>query len=76
VRWRLTFFVKCRLTGGTLKARYFSTVWRCIPRVRAIWAFFVPFFERAWMDSKSSCVCSLVRFFEASRSRRRFVSHL
>ena len=70
----LTFFVKWRLSGGVLKARYFSTVWRCIPSSLATWAFFMPFFERAWMDSKSFRVCSFVRSFEASRSRRRFVS--
>ena len=70
----LTFFVKCRLCGGVSKARYFSTVWRCILRVRAIRAFLMPFFESAWMDRKSSRVCSLVRSFEASRSGRRFVS--
>ena len=29
----LTFFVKWRLWGGVSKARYFSTVWRCIPSV-------------------------------------------
>jgi hypothetical protein len=46
----LTFLVKWRLWGGVLKARYFSTVWRCIPRVLAICAFFVPFFERVWME--------------------------
>ncbi len=39
--------------GGVLKARYFSTVWRCIPSSLATWAFFMPFFERAWMDRKS-----------------------
>ena len=55
-----TSFVKCRLCGGVLKARYFSTVWRCIPRVRAICTFLIPFFERAWIASKSCRVFSLV----------------
>ena len=70
----LTFFVKCLLRGGASKARYFPTVWRCIPSSLATWAFFMPFFERAWMDPKSFRVCSFVRSFEHLRSRRRFVS--